>query len=295
MYETQFADYLKLERNYSDRTVSSYLSDLELFRRFLDDTEHGLDPANADRDMIRMWVVYMMEKGESSTTVNRRLSSLRTFYRYLRGRGILESSPAASVRGPKNSKPLPQFVRESEMDEIRDGDTFGTDFIGVRNSTVIAVFYEAGLRMAELIGLDLKDVDLVSGTLKVTGKRDKQRIIPFGEELRERLARYIGLRGQTFPDAVSALFLSSKGERIPRHQVYKLVKGVLTDHSSVAKKSPHVLRHSFATSMLNHDAELGAVRELLGHESLATTQIYVHTTFQQLKDIYQQAHPRGDK
>lgn len=293
MYIDQFADYLRLERNYSPKTVSSYRRDLVLFRQFLGDTDAGLDLLTADRDTVRLWIVDMMDRGEKSTTVNRKLSTLRSFYRFLRMKGITDRSPVQGVKGPKNKKPLPQFVKESDMDKLLDETDLGEGFMGIRNKTVIAVLYETGMRMAELIGLDDRDIDFGTHTIKVTGKRDKQRFIPFGKELELRLHDYLDARTKAFGEMEGAFFVSQKGERIPRHQVYLLVKDALSRVSDVSKKSPHVLRHTFATSMLNHDAELGAVKELLGHNSLQTTEIYVHTTFQELKEIYKQAHPRA--
>ena len=293
MYIDQFADYLRLERNYSPKTVASYRRDLVLFRQFLEGVESGLDLLTADRDTVRLWVVDMMDKGQTSTTVNRKLSTLRSFYKFLRMKGITDTSPVQGIKGPKNKKPLPQFVKESDMDKLLDETDLGEGYVGVRNKTVIAVFYETGMRMAELIGLDDRDIDFDTRTIKVTGKRDKQRFIPFGQELESRLRGYLKVREQTFGPTQGDFFLSPKGERIPRHQVYLLVKDALSRVSDVSKKSPHVLRHTFATSMLNHDAELGAVKELLGHNSLQTTEIYVHTTFQELKEIYKQAHPRA--
>ena len=293
MYIDQFADYLRLERNYSPRTVACYRRDLVLFRQFLADTDAGLDLLTADRDVVRLWIVDMMDKGMTSTTVNRKLSTLRSFYRFLRIRGITEKSPVQGIKGPKNKKPLPQFVKESDMDRLLDDTDLGEGFMGIRNKTVVATFYETGMRMAELIGLDDRDIDFGSRTIKVTGKRDKQRFIPFGAELEKRLKDYLEARTEAFGETQGAFFLNQKGERIPRHQVYLLVKDALGRVSDVSKKSPHVLRHTFATSMLNHDAELGAVKELLGHNSLQTTEIYVHTTFQELKEIYKQAHPRA--
>ena len=295
MYIDQFADYLRLERNYSPKTVASYRRDLVLFQQFLGGIDDGLDLLTADRDTVRLWVVDMMDKGEATTTVNRKLSTLRSFYRFLRIRGITDKSPVQGIKGPKNKKPLPQFVKESDMDKLLDYPEIklGEGYMGIRNKTVIAVFYETGMRMAELIGLDDRDIDFGTRTIKVTGKRDKQRFIPFGAELEVRLKEYLEARNAEFGQCQGAFFLNRKGERIPRHQVYLLVKDALSRVSDVSKKSPHVLRHTFATSMLNHDAELGAVKELLGHNSLQTTEIYVHTTFQELKEIYKQAHPRA--
>ena len=293
MYKERFCEYLKFERNYSDKTIDAYRRDLVLFECFLKDNDTQLDLLTADRDLVRLWVVDLMEKGAATTTVNRKLSTLRSFYRFLRIRGVREKSPVQGLSGPKNKKPLPQFVKESEMNELLDNTDLGKGFIGIRNRTVIATFYETGIRMAELIGLDDDDIDFGSSIIKVTGKRDKQRLIPFGKELKERFCAYLEARVAEFGHTDGAFFLSPKGERIPRHQVYLLVKDALSQVSTVGKKSLHVLRHTFATSMLNHDAELGAVKELLGHNSLQTTEIYVHTTFKELKEIYNKAHPRA--
>lgn len=294
MYRSLFIDYLRLERNCPACTLDSYGRDLELFRNFFESLEQDLDYTTADRDVIRLWIVSMMDEGLKATTVNRRLSTLRSFYKFMTARGYVSHSPVAGIEGPKSGKPLPQFVRESEMDNLLDETDLGDGFTGLRNRAILATFYEAGLRLAELIGLDDLDVDFAAKTLKVNGKRSKQRIVPFGAELGQILAEYVAARNETFPDARDeAFFVSEKGERIPRHQVYRMVRASLAKVSSVKKKSPHVLRHSFATSMLNNGAELGAVKELLGHESLSTTQIYVHTTFEQLKEVYKQAHPRA--
>ncbi|MBR4842430.1 MAG: tyrosine recombinase XerC [Bacteroidaceae bacterium] len=293
MCKEQFCEYLKFERNYSDKTIDAYSRDLVSFEQFLKATDTQFDLLNADRDLIRLWVVDLMENGAATTTVNRKLSTLRSFYRFLRIRGIKENSPVQGITGPKNKKPLPQFVKESEMNELLDNTDLGEGFVGIRDKTIIATFYETGVRMAELIGLDDKDIDFVTCTIKVTGKRNKQRFIPFGNDLKERFHEYLDVRDSEFKDRDGAFFVSLKGQRIPRHQVYKIVKNALSKVSTVGKKSPHVLRHTFATTMLNHDAELGAVKELLGHTSLQTTEIYVHTTFKELKEVYKKAHPRA--
>ncbi len=293
MYVDQFIDYLRLERNYSEKTASSYRCDLDLFQKFIDRLDVLIDLLTVDKDVIRRWVVEMMDEGQASTTVNRRLSTLRSFYRFLRIRGLIDSSPVAPIRGPKNKKPLPQFVKESDMNTLLDEVDLGDGFLGIRNRTILATFYETGVRLSELIGLDDRDVDFSVGTLKVTGKRDKQRFIPFGNELSMLFRQYLESRTAQFGNTGGAFFLDIKGNRIPRHQVYYLVKDSLSKVSSVARKSPHVLRHTFATAMLNHHAELGAVKELLGHSSLSTTEIYVHTTFEELKEIYKHAHPRA--
>ncbi|MCQ2111534.1 MAG: tyrosine recombinase XerC [Bacteroidaceae bacterium] len=330
MYIQQFVEYLRLERNYSERTVASYLEDLVLFEQFLKGRDSALTLLTADADLVRAWVMQMMDAGYKSTSVNRKLSTLRTFYRYLRLRGVVDSSPVSGVKGPKNKKPLPQFVRASEMDELLDHVDLGEGFLGARNRAVLDMLYETGIRLAELVGLNDQDVDLAVCQIKVTGKRDKQRIIPFGRELKATLQDYLELREEWLSqrkqqdmeretagrdmetasqdretaglvwrrgasgeqEAERPFFYGTKGGRIPRHQVYLLVHDSLGKVSTVKKKSPHVLRHTFATSMLNGGAELGAVKELLGHDSLATTQVYTHTTFEELKDVYRKAHPR---
>jgi len=294
MYIDKFADYLRLERNYSDKTVLSYREDLEQFRDFYLSLDPALDFLTVDRDVIRQWIVSLMDSGYKSTSVNRKLSTLRSFYRYLRLSGIADHSPAIGVKGPKNSKPLPQFVKESEMTELLDNTDLGTGFLGARNKAVLDILYETGIRLAELVGLNDSDINFDSRIIKVTGKRDKQRYIPFGHELSAVLQDYVELRDAEFgpQESDGPFFYGTKGGRIPRHQVYNLVHTSLAQVSTVKKKSPHVLRHTFATTMLNNDAELSAVKELLGHDSLATTQVYVHTTFEELKKIYKKAHPR---
>ncbi len=293
MYKDLFADYLSLERNYSPRTVASYCSDLLHFDRFLKGQDVSLDLSLADSDLVRMWMASLMEDKKTTTTVNRKLSSLRSFYRFMEMRDYVDKSPIDNLRGPKNKKPLPVFLKESEMNNLIDNIFTGENFVDLRDRAIIATFYQTGIRLAELIGLDDKDVDFLDNYIKVTGKGNKQRIIPFGEELRGMLLSYIDNRNSRFGSEQIAFFLSVKGERIPRHQVYLLVKSALDQVSSVSKKSPHVLRHTFATVMLNNNADLSAVKELLGHKSLSTTEIYTHTTFQKLKEIYKQAHPRA--
>lgn len=293
MYIDEFCEYLKLERNYSDRTVESYRKDLELFEAAFLRMDSGLDFLTVDRDIVRAWIAGMMENGCRPATVNRKLSTLRTFYSFLMRRGTVSTSPVYGLKGPKCDKPLPQFVRESEMDELIDRTNLGTGFDGVRNRAIIATFYETGVRLAELIGTDLKDIDFAEHTIRVTGKRNKQRIIPFGQELAGILSDYLAARNCMEVTDTAAFFVNSHGGRISRSQVYRLVRSSLAKVSSVSKRSPHVLRHTFATTMLNNDAELGAVKELLGHESLSTTQIYTHATFEELKKIYDKAHPRA--
>jgi integrase/recombinase XerC len=236
----------------------------------------------------------LMDKGDMATTVNHCLSAVRSFFRFALARGLVQKDPSHVVKGPKKQKPLPHFIRENEMDRLIDIDEmWGTTYEDVRARTLIIILYSTGIRLAELVGLNTDDVDFVSRQLKVTGKRDKQRIIPFGEELEKTLRDYIALRNQTVGGPTEALLTSEKGDRITRWQVERVVKKCLSQVTTQKKRSPHVLRHSFATAMLNNGAGLESVRKLLGHESVATTEIYTHTTFEQLKKVYKNAHPRA--
>lgn len=288
-----FLQYLQLEKNYSLCTVRSYGIDLAKFEDFFRAVDDSLSYAEMDADVVRLWIAQMMDEGYTATTVNRKLSTLRSFYKYMLSNGLTTVNPLSKVKGPKNRKPLPTFLKEGEMNKLLDDVVFDDDFSGVRDRTVLMLFYETGLRLAELVGLTDVDVDLSSSLIKVTGKRNKQRLIPFGNELYNALVTYIKVRDAQFPVKGNAFFLSNKGENISRAQVYALVRNQLSKVVSLKKRSPHVLRHTFATSMLNNQAELGAVKELLGHSNLATTEVYTHTTFEELKRIYKLAHPRA--
>ena len=222
------------------------------------------------------------------------MSALRSFYRFALKRRLVDKDPAHCITGPKKSKPLPQFLRESEMDNLLDMIEWGDSLKDVRARTILILLYEAGLRRSELTGLNDADVDFSAGQLKVTGKRNKQRIIPFGEELSQVLSHYIAVRDeQVERKTEGALFLNDRGERMTGEQVYVIVRKYLTAVTSLKKRSPHVLRHTFATAMLNNGAGLESIKNLLGHESVSTTEIYAHTTFEQLKRVYKEAHPRA--
>ena len=289
----QFLNYLRYERNRSPRTVQLYEENLRDFESYLWEVGDCLTLQTADADVVRGWVESRMDKGQKATTVNLGLSAVRTFYRYALSRHLVDRDPAHGVKGPKKAKPLPQFVRESEMDRLLDREFSADNYNDVRARTIIVLFYETGIRLAELVGLNDSDVDFSAMQLKVTGKRDKQRIIPFGEEVAEMLHCYIALRDAEMPRQSPALFLTAKGRRIGRSQVSRLVRNLLAEVTTLKKRSPHVLRHSFATAMLNNGAGLESVKKLLGHESLDTTEIYTHTTFEQLKRVYNDAHPRA--
>ena len=235
-----------------------------------------------------------MDKGDMASTVNNCLSAVRSFFRFALSRGLVARDPAHNMKGPKKQKPLPQFVREDEMDRLIDQpEMWGESYREFRARTIIIILYETGIRLSELLGLNDADVDMTARQLKVTGKRNKQRIVPFGHELATLLADYMRLRDEQTLKQEPALFLNDKGRRISKAQVERIVHEGLSKVTTMKKRSPHVLRHSFATAMLNNGAGLESVRKLLGHESVATTEIYTHTTFEQLKRVYENAHPRA--
>ena len=294
MMINQFLNYLRYERNSSPQTVQTYEESLREFESYISLRDSRLSLQAVDADLIRDWMESLMDKGNTASTINKKLSALRSFYRFSLKRKLVEKDPAHGIVGPKKSKPLPQFLRESEMDHLLDRLEWDNKFKDVRARTILLLFYEAGLRRSELTGLNDVDIDFGSRQLKVTGKRNKQRIIPFGQELADALSQYLEARREQFGlRENSALFLSDKGERITGSQVYLIVHRYLTLVTSLKKRSPHVLRHTFATAMLNNGAGLESIKKLLGHESVDTTEIYAHTTFEQLKRIYKEAHPRA--
>lgn len=287
-----FLDYLRFEKNRSALTVDNYAEDLKAFETYFNSLDDCLTWETVDSDIIRDWMESMMDKGNKATSVNRRLSAVHSFYRYALTRGKVEKDPSRLVTGPKKEKPLPQFLKEDEMNRLLDDIEWGDDFESVRARTVLMTFYETGIRLSELVGLDDAAIDWNNHTVKVLGKRNKQRIIPMGEELEYTLYKYIGVRNEQIRAEDTALFVTSKGKRMTSDQVRNEVKRNLSRVSTLRKRSPHVLRHTFATAMLNHKAGLESVKNLLGHESLSTTEIYTHTTFEQLKRVYQESHPR---
>lgn len=288
-----FLDYLKLERNYSPATVKHYRDDLKEFERFFQELDLQLSWETIDSDIVRRWMEAMMDRGNVASSVNRRLSALRSFYRYALRRNLVEKDPVHGIQGPKRKRPLPQFLKEAEMDRLLDENMWTDCYKDVLARTIIVTFYETGIRISELIDLNDKDVDYINCEIKVTGKRDKQRIIPFGDELSETLISYQHRRNAEMKCESEAFFRTEKGERVTDAQVRQIVKTNLSKVSTLKKRSPHVLRHTFATAMLNHEAGLESVKKLLGHESLSTTEIYTHTTFEQLKKVYKNAHPRA--
>lgn len=293
MFIDSFIGYLKVERGYSACTLKAYGTDLRAFEEYLRGVDGSLSLLEVDNDIVRSWVSFLMDEKRAASSVGRKLSSLRAFYSYLYNEGLVACSPVQGVTSPKRRKRLPSFVKEQEMDAILDG-AFDDDFESQRDKLIIMLFYETGVRLAELVNLDVSSVDFSKGIIKVDGKRNRQRVIPFVGELREHLLSYVMVRDKVASAGETAFFVSCKGKRVSRSCVYRLVRRILTDNGvQLSKRSPHVLRHSFATAMLNNDADLGVVKELLGHRQLATTEIYTHLTFEELKSFYKKAHPRA--
>ena len=293
MFIDSFIGYLKAERNYSAHTLRAYAGDLRSFEEFLTRVDESITFFTVDADVVRSWVASLMDAGAAPSSVCRKLSALRSFYSYHRGANASLANPAGSLQGPKRRKRLPVFLKESEMDELIDEVQFGKGYTACRDRMVLLLFYETGMRLSELVGLDVEDIDFGALLIKVFGKRDKERVIPFAAELKCELESYLEVRREFAGGDSGALFLSVRGGRISNSQVYRMVNGRLSAVTSLKKKSPHVLRHTFATAMLNNDAEIGAVKELLGHERLATTEIYTHLTFKELRRFYDKAHPRA--
>ena len=293
-HKESFLQYLLFERRYSQHTITSYKNDLEQFDAFLGSTGHSGDLSEIKSQEVRAWIVKMMDNNISAVTVHRKISCLRIFFRYLRKEGFVQHNPMEKIVLPKRKKKLPVFVGEEALDRLLDKFEFGDDFRGTRNRTIIEMLYLTGMRRAELIGLKNADIDLGSSVLKVTGKRNKQRIIPILDELKSGITEYTVIRKREFPDLESDwFFVTDSGNKLYDKYVYNTVKNYLAMVTTIEKKSPHVLRHTFATHMLNHGADLNSIKELLGHANLSATQIYTHNTFEKLKEVYKQAHPRA--
>ncbi len=296
MWEEAYRQYLAYERHYSEGTVTVYTSAVAEFAAYL----RGFDPEarveDARADDIRGWLMALLDAGNVATTVNKKLSGLKNFYRFLKYRGCPAPNPAARVEGPKRGKPLPCYVREGDMEHLLDGAIDAQDFEAVRDRMLMEMLYSTGMRLGELLGLRDGDVDGSARLLRVTGKRDKQRLIPYGPLLARHMDAYCALRDSRTDaarESGGAFFVRKSGKPLTRANIYRIVKAQLSGIAALKKRSPHVLRHTFATALLNHGAELNAVQALLGHESLGTTQIYTHATFEELRKVYNQAHPRA--
>jgi len=293
-YKQPFLDYLQFEKRYSGHTIVAYRTDIEQFETYLERMPEKPGSTSADFRIIRSWIVEMMESGQTARTVNRKITTLKSFYKYLMREQVISINPMDRVMSPKLDKKLPSFVEEEKMDLLLDEFGFGEDYRGIRSRLLIEVLYITGMRKDELINLEDAGVDLHEMQIRVLGKRGKERIIPFDQAYIEVFRKYIRLRNEAFPSRdYPNLFLTDKGKPLYPKFVYRVVNTYLRFVTSMGDRGPHVLRHTFATHMLNRGADLNAIKEILGHASLSATQVYTHNTFEKLISIYKQAHPRA--
>ncbi len=294
-YKALFLNYLRFEKRYSQHTLRSYQTDLDQFEGYAIpyiEEEEGLD--RADTKLIRSWIAHLMESGVSVRSVNRKITTLKTFYKFMMREQHIKINPMDKVVSPRSTKTLPAFVEEEKMEALLDSYSFGTDFKGARNKLIIELLYLTGMRLSELIMLEDGSIDQFNHTIRVTGKRNRQRIIPVEKTAIGIIRDYIILRNEIFPEPLTTrLLVTDRGKALYPKFVYKVVNNYLGLVTTMQKRSPHILRHTFATHMLNRGADLNAIKEILGHANLSATQVYTHNTFEKLVSIYKQAHPRA--
>ncbi len=291
MYLQEFIDYLSYQKRFSVHSITAYQNDLDTFWAYAN--QEGYTSLNElNHLVIRSWLVSLMESGMEARSVNRKISTLKSYYKFLIREEKVELNPMAKIISPKTAKKLPVFVDITHMENLFDFDVFEPGFEGHRNRMILLLFYQTGMRLSELTGLKKGDIDFSNGQLKVLGKRNKERIIPFTLHFKKELEDYI----QVIPSEYAAgayLFAQKNGKKLYPKQVYNLVNAALSHVTTIHKKSPHVLRHTFATHMLNNGADLNAIKEILGHANLSATQVYTHNSIEKLKNVHKQAHPKA--
>jgi integrase/recombinase XerC len=292
-YQESFIRYLRHEKRYSSHTVVAYKKDLDQFVQYCTEMIGEFDVKRVNSKLVREWIVTLMENKLTPRSVNRKVSSIKNFYKFLMKADIVEDNPAVNIPLPRIRKKLPNFVEEKNLHHLLDDGFFDDDFAGIRDKLIITLLYGTGIRLAELMKLRDTNIDTVGFLIKVTGKRQKERIIPYPRSINNLLFQYLEKRNQMFGYIPETLLVTEKGSPVYEKLIYRVVNNNLNLVTSLEKKSPHVLRHSYATHLLNRGADLNAVKELLGHSNLAATEIYTHTTFEKLHEIYKQAHPRG--
>lgn len=290
-----FLKYLHSEKRFSEHTVLAYQNDLRQFSIFLEDFYEIDDLQLVTDKMVRSWMVELSDIGISSRTINRKLSTLKSLYRFSKAKGISAINPLVNIVGPKQEKRLPEFIDEKEMMNLFSSLEFEDSFKGVRDKIMLDLFYQTGMRLSELRGLKIRDIDFSKKMLKVLGKRNKERLIPLQEEMMNDLSSYIKERESMVQANIEALIIDNKGNMCNEKFVYRTVNSYLSAITLATKKSPHIIRHTFATHMLNRGADLNTIKEILGHANLAATQVYTHNSIDKLKAIYKQAHPKGQK
>lgn len=286
----KFLEFIQYEKRSSSHTLVAYSTDLKQFINYLTATYEISDIFEVNHTVIRSWIVSLMEQKITPRSVNRKITTLKTFYKFLLRQGIVTQNPMLKILSPKTSKRLPVFVEKEKMDVLLDNTAFGDDFEGQRNKLTIELFYATGIRLSELINLKQANVDLFQCQIKVLGKRNKERIVPFNNQIKEQIQNYITAKAGLNDEF---LFINKNGKQLYEKFVYRIVNTYLSQITTVNKKSPHVLRHTFATHMLNNGADLNAIKELLGHSNLSATQVYTHNTVEKLKNIHKQAHPKA--
>lgn len=291
---SRFIDYLESERRYSIHTVTAYKKDLDQFLVFCEQYYELSDIENASHQIIRSWIAQLSSDDISNRSIQRKISSLKSYYKYLLRSSVISVNPTVKIISPKVSKRLPVFVEQSSMKELLDGEYFSDDFSGKRDQLLVTLFYETGIRLSELVNLKTSDIDKSQKEFKVLGKRNKERIIPIGKELVNLIEDYLLMKnGLELECDAQVLLVTDRGKKLYSKFVYSKVNFYIGLVSTITKKSPHILRHTFATHMLNNGAQLNSIKELLGHSSLAATQVYTHNTIEKLKDIHNRTHPKG--
>lgn len=288
MYLEEFFSYIKSEKRFSDHTIISYKTDLNQFSKFLKEEYDIIDQSKASFKIIRNWVSILVESGLKSNSVNRKISTLKTFYKFLSIYNYSNSNPTLKLLSPKSSKRIPVFVEKENMNNLFDSNFFDNSFCGRRDKLIIELFYFTGIRLSELINIKISDLDFVNSQIKVLGKRNKERLIPITYNVLNALSDF-----QNMFNLKNFLFSDENGKKLYSKKVYRIVNKYLAKISSIQKKSPHVLRHSFATHMLNNGADINAIKEILGHANLSATQIYTHNSIKKLKNVHKQAHPKA--
>jgi integrase/recombinase XerC len=289
-----FVDYLRYEKRFSEHTIIAYQNDLNQFTSFLAQEGETLNLKEIIAVQIRSWLVKLLEEGIDPRSVNRKITALKTFFKYALKNRWIESNPMLKVVSPKVAKKLPVYVSAERLDFLLDRAEFPAGFDGQRDHLIIELLYGTGMRRAELLGLGVDDIDFHNKQLKVTGKRNKQRIIPLFDHLLEQLEAYLKERERINMHGSTVLFIDAKGRSLYADKIYRIVRKYLSLISTQTKRSPHVLRHSFATEMLNKGADLNSIKEILGHANLSATQVYTHNSIEKLREVYKKAHPRGE-
>jgi integrase/recombinase XerC len=306
MEKDRFIAHLQYEKRYSSHTIIAYCNDLGQFYAFLHDQYGITDIRQVTHSLIRSWLVSLMEQKISPRSVNRKLTTLKSFYKFLLNEGTITENPMRKVTPPKTAKRLPVFVEKEKISLLFDSVDFGTGFPAIRDRLILELFYGTGMRLSELVNLKDRDIDFYNSTIKVLGKRNKERLIPFSDKLGSLLKSFLSAKEELFAQMVSpissesknstpadSLFVTDSGRKAYPKMIYRIVTRYLSFVTTLSKKSPHVLRHTFATHLLNNGAELNAVKELLGHANLSATQVYTHNTIERLMKIYKQAHPKA--